>query len=358
MRVQWFDTSVPSGKGAVIILRLGDDSNFGLGEIHLGPGTAKASVIEILAASAAQVANTDLRNINGVLDAISSVTDQDTSAGPPVRAALDIAIHDLNGRLRGCPVHVMLGGSYRSEVTLSRQFTSGALVSSQSGDVGNAVLLGFRREPARRAASHGPGSMMEWLVTSIDRLGAGVQVDIDCRGCFDNPAQAKVFVESLLTSGPRLNVGLLQPLGDSDLVGHAQLCAAVPIPVILDSSVRSAKLMGQILRLSAADRIVVSLDRVGGLREAMKIVSIAEAASLGVSSASVAQTAIGAAAALHLASALHSTFPARLDNLLADARPIAEIGFSVSEGVATLGAAPGLGVTLTAEALAAFQPVG
>ena len=90
----------------------------------------------------------------------------------------------------------------------------------------------------------------------------------------------------------------------------------------------------------------------------MKIVSIAEAASLGVSSASFARTAIGAAAALHLASVLHGTFPARLDSLLADAGPVAENGFLVREGFATLGTTPGLGVTLTDEALAAFRPAG
>ena len=358
MRVKWLDTSVSLGGGAGILVRLADESHFGLGEIRLFAGAAKATVLQLLAASAAQLANTDLRNINAALDAVSSVTDLDTSAGPPVRAAFDTALHDLNGRLRGCPVHVLLGGSYRSEVALSRHLPSGALVSSQSGGGGNAVLLGFRREPARRTASHGPGSAMEWLASSIERLGANVQIDIDCEGCFDNPAQAKVLVEGLLAKGPRLNIGLLQPLSDSDLVGHAELCAALPIPVILDSSVRSAKSMGQILRLAAADRIVVSLDRVGGLREAMKIVSIAEAASLGVSSASFARTAIGAAAALHLASVLHGTLPARLDSLLADAGPIAEIGFSVRDGVATLGAAPGLGVTLTDEALAAFLPAG
>lgn len=358
LQVQWLDTSAFTGEGIGIILRFGDENHFGLGEIHLAVDAAKATVLQLLTASAARLANMDLRNINEALDAVSSVTDQDSSAGPPVRAAFDTALHDLNGRLRGCAVHVLLGGSYRKEVALSRQFPNGARVSSRSGGGGDAVLLEYRREPARRTTSYGPGSATEWLTATIDRLGSSVQIDIDCQGRFDNPAQAKVLVEGLLANGPRLNIGLLQPLCDRDLIGHAALCVALPIPVILDSSVRSAKIMGQIIRLAAADRIVVSIERVGGLREAMKIVSIAEAASLGVSSASFARTAIGAAAAMHLASVLHSTLPARLDSLLADSGPIAQIGFSVREGVATIGDAPGLGVTLTDEALAAFQPVG
>ena len=89
----------------------------------------------------------------------------------------------------------------------------------------------------------------------------------------------------------------------------------------------------------------------------MQVVAIAESASIGISSASFARTAIGAAAALHLAAVLHGTFAARLDHLEPAIDAVAVPGFSVVAGVARMGSAPGLGVVLTDDAIAGFQRV-
>lgn len=342
-------------ESALLALRDHDD-HFGLGEITFPVGVARASALELVRASAVRLAASDLRNINVALDAVSSVTDQDATVGPRVRAAFDSAIHDLNGKLRGCPVHTMLGGCRREEVALSLRISSGAEVPHPNKTAG-AVLLEYRQEPSRLAASFGPSSAASWLKAAITRLGPGVQVDIDADGLFDNPALARTFVEGLLEAGPRINIGLLQPLEDDDLVGHATLCATLPIPVILDGSVRSAKVMGQIVRLAAADRIVLNVDRIGGLRAAMQVVSIAESASIGISSASFARTAVGAAAALHLAAVLHDTFPARLDHLQPARDVVMVAGFTVIGGIARVSSAPGLGVVLTDDAVARFQNV-
>ena len=358
VQIQLLELSNANSGDECALLALRDhDDRFGLGEITFPAGVTGVSALELVRAGAARLADTDLRNINVALDAVSSVTDNDTTVGPRVRAAFDSAIYDLNGKLRGCPVHMMLGGSYRHEVALSQRIPNGARVPL-SHETAGAVLLEYRREPSRQAASHGPASAVGWLEAAIAQLGAGVQVDIGADGLFDNPALARTFVEGLLKAGPRLNIGLVQPLDDADLVGHATLCATLPIPIILDSSVRSAKVMGQIVRLAAADRIVLNVDRVGGLRAAMQVVSIAESASIGISSASIARTAVGVAVALHLAAVLHDTFPARLDHLKADKDEVATAGFTIAAGLARVTVAPGLGVVLKDDAVARFQNVG
>lgn len=357
MQIQILErSSAVSGEEFFLLALRDGDGRFGLGEITLPAGAAWASALQMVKASAAKIAATDLCSINVVLDAVTSVTDQDATIGPRVRAAFDSAIHDLNGKLRGCAVHSMLGGCYRHEVALSQRISHGAKVPL-SHETAGAVLLEYRPEPLRLAASYGPISAAVWLESAIDRLGAGVQVDIDANGLFDNPALARTFVEGLLKAAPRQNIGLMQPLNEADLVGHATLCATLPIPVILDGSVGSVKAMGQILRLAAADRIVLNVDRVGGLRAAMQVVAIAEAASIGILSASFARTAVGAAASLHLATVLHGTFPAQLDHLRPDLGQISAAGFTISGGIAMVGSAPGLGVVLTDDAIAGFQNV-
>lgn len=354
--MRWLDISDTNPGSTSVLLSLDDGDQFGLGEIHLPAGADKATVLHLARASADMLAPIDLRNINMAIDAVSGLTDQDATAGPAVRAAFDVALHDLNGKLRGCPVHVMLGGSYRSEIAISKHFRSGAAVPDADAIGTTSVLMEYRAEPSRQIASFGPTSAIGWLTAAIERLGPTVQVDIDASCSFDNPALARTCIEGLLSGAPRLNIGLLQPLNDDDLVGHAALCAALPIPIILDRSVHSAKAMNQIVRIAAADRVVVNIERVGGLRAAMQIVSIAEAASMGVSSATFCCTAVGAAAALHFAAVLHDTFPARLDNMLSDNGRILDSGTAVAAGVAEVGTAPGLGVQLRDDAMAAFRP--
>ena len=61
-------------------------------------------------------------NINVALDAIGDVTARDRGAGPAVRAALDMALHDLIGKGRGVPVHALLGGARRTVFTLTESF--------------------------------------------------------------------------------------------------------------------------------------------------------------------------------------------------------------------------------------------
>ncbi len=344
----------PASSGC--LLSLGAAGQLGFGEVCPPASAVKPDILPLMRAVADLIATMDARNMNVVLDAVHSITSRDPMAGPLVLSAIDMALHDLNGKLRGCPVHVMLGGRYRSEIALSQYLPCGSVLPDGQDAVA-AVTLEHRQEPVRQTGSYGPGSALGWLTSAIEQFGSHVQIDIDAGGTFDNPALARTFAEGLLTTKPRLNLGLLQPLDEADLVGHAALSAALPLPVILDRSVHSAKVMGQIVRLGAADRVVVNLERVGGLRSAMPVVAIAEAASIGVSSATSCHTAIGAAAALHLAVVLHDTLPARLDNFLRAGEPIADAGFVLERGLARVEAGPGLGVLLRDEAVSAFQSV-
>lgn len=354
MQTQWLDTSAMNGGAPGFIVAVRDESQVGFGEVALPNQTSGTSVVELINACALSLANADPRNLNADIDAVSEVTDRDAQSGPAVRAAFDMALHDLNGKLRGCAVHTILGGAYRAKIALSQRLATGAALPKGEDDI-TALRLQYVKQPSRMDSSFGPDAANRWLATALAQTKREVQLDIEAGGEFDNPALARTFIEGLLLVGPRINVGLLQPLNDNDLVGHAMLCAALPVPVILDSSVRSQKHMAQIVRLAAADRIVLNIDRVGGLRAAMQVVSLAEAGSIGVSAATGARTAVGAAAAMHLAAALHDTFPANLDTLDRNHPAIANPSLTFERRHVRLEAGLGLGVALLDSALAAFQ---
>jgi muconate cycloisomerase len=347
LKLLWLDPSgVPFAGGSILVMVEDGPGLSGLGEVAPENGPARGDAIGLLRACAVRLETADARNINVTLDAVAEITGRDPASGPAVLGAIDSALHDLNGRRRGLPVHAILGGARRSEIGLVRRID---IAQAEQGDLGSAPSLRLVRRPGQQPAPAGR------ILAALDRIPPEIQVDIDADGAFDNPALARTFVEGILGARARLNVGLLQPLSDVDLVGHAVLRSSLPLPVILDASLRSSRHMAQIVRLGSADRVVANIDRLGGLREAIRAASIAEAAAIGVSGAGFARTVIGATAVLHLAAVLHDTFPATLERFtgVPDGAPAGDV--PIDRGVARLGSAPGLGITLAAGIAGAFR---
>ena len=65
-----------------------------------------------------------------------------------------------------------------------------------------------------------------------------------------------------------------------DLHGARKIIESVTVPVVLDESVFSTEMLMEIIRIGAADRIVIKPSRVGGLIESRNMIVIAEAAGL------------------------------------------------------------------------------
>jgi L-alanine-DL-glutamate epimerase-like enolase superfamily enzyme len=82
-----------------------------------------------------------------------------------------------------------------------------------------------------------------------------------------------------------------------------------PFPMILDESVTSPVAMMQIVRMNAADRIVLKPNRVGGLWPARKIVSICEANGVGISLDTMPFTLLGDTMLCHLGATIRTHYP-------------------------------------------------
>ena len=348
MEIQWLDGSSASRGAAFALVGIRDGQDaFGLGEVAPEAGGVTAATLQLLGACAERLASVERGNINVALDAIGDVTTRDRGAGPAVRAALDMALHDLIGKGRGVPVHALLGGARRTVFTLTESFSEAPDPATLAPDASLRLIIRSRQA----------GGIGDWIAPAIDSIPDHVQVDIDAGECFDNPALARVFVEGLLGKRARLNLGLIQPLREADLLGHAELRATVPVPIIIDRSLRSAGSMAQIVRMGAADRVIANIDRLGGLREAMRVASLAEASATGVTAAGFARTPVGAAAVLHFAATLHDTYPVTMAGSVADAGGLAIGGIAREGNSVRLVGGPGLGLAVPQDMLGAFRPL-
>jgi glucarate dehydratase len=95
-----------------------------------------------------------------------------------------------------------------------------------------------------------------------------------------------------------------QPLELDDLLGHAQLRQVLPIPIALDESAYTLTDVSNIVRMGAADVILLDPHEIGGLWQTIKAAAIAEAAGIPVTLHSGGELGFSQAAYIHLAASI------------------------------------------------------
>ena len=243
------------------------------------------------------------------------------------KAALDAALHDLQGKLLGLPVGRLLG--------LPR---SGPPTSW-------TIWLGDPEDMARRAEAASRTYRRLKL-----KLGAGDGLDLErvraVRGATDLPLQVDVneawTLDEALETLPRIaELGIdvcEQPLRAGD-PGGGRLKRESPVPIFVDEDCHTLADVGRCAGL--AHGINIKLAKSGGIREAVRMVHAARALRLGVMLGCMLESGLGIAAGCAVAPLCD-----RVDldgNLLLAEDPFP--GVELVDGVQVPSTAPGLGVS-------------
>lgn len=227
------------------------------------------------------------------------------------RAAVDMAIYDILGKLTDQPVHQLLGGGYRTDFSvLGTEFgrTSDDKLSLVAGFIsdgyeGLEVKIRIDGTPTSRVQSE----KVEALKSVLDAVPATVQVIADMNQRWGSPSAVIKFLSPLAGQYPNLYVE--QPTAYADLTGMAQVTNHLDCPVIADESATSPEALVEIARREAANMISVKLARVGGLYPAMKMVTIAENSGIEVRTDTVPNGLIAETATAHLAACIRLPHP-------------------------------------------------
>jgi o-succinylbenzoate synthase len=284
-------------EGTLLRLETRDGAR-GHGEALPLPGFA----LESLAASRAALVRAARALVGRQLPDLETALDRARSAtprAPSARAALDCALHDLAGQRRGVPVSVLLGAGRATRA----QVPVGALLAAKTPrEAGRA---------AREAVARGHRTVkLKVAATTIDRdvaraegvreaIGDDVALRLDANGGWSE-AEAR---EALARLAPLKPEYVEQPVPADDLDALARLSAEAPVPVAADESA-CGEAAQAVLQRRAVDVIVVKPAAVGGLRSARRLIEAAERAEISVVVTGFLDSAIGDAAALHLASTL------------------------------------------------------
>ena len=248
------------------------------------------------------------------------------------KAALDAALHDLQGKLVGLPVWRMLG------------------LRADGPPTSYTVVLADPDEMARRAKRDAERFQRLKL-----KLGGRDGLDVDrvraVRDVTPLPLQVDVneywSLDEALEALPVLsNLGVEyceQPLPAGD-PGGAELKRRSPIPVYVDEDCHT---LGDVAACAArAHGINIKLAKSGGIREAVRMIHAARALGLGVMLGCMLESGLGIAAGAQIASLCDHV---DLDgNLLLRADPWPGVRFE--DGRQLPSNAPGLGVALASAA--------
>ena len=305
----------------------------------------------------------DPLNIAGIHHRMESVASIGVPGCRPAQAAIDMAIYDLSGKIFGCPVYELLGGSYRQELELQTQM-HGHTVDQLLGVCNHYVTRGFtglKLKIGSQLRQHGYSKVLfdadaDKVAGVMARLPHHIQVDVDANQGIMNAKMAVAMFERVRREAFHPNMAIEQPLHHLDLKGHAQIRKMLPFPVVLDEAVTSPTAMLQIVRMEAADRIVLKPNRVGGLWPARRIIEICEANGIGVSLDTMPFTLLGDTMLCHLGATIKRHFPLDAQGHTFFAGSPFSGGVKIDNGRAHLSNAPGFGVAVDPELLAAASP--
>ncbi len=239
------------------------------------------------------------------------------------RAALDAALHDLQGKLAGLPVWKLLG------------------LRREGPPTSWTIWLGDPDDMARRAENVGDRFQRLKL-----KLGGGDGLDVErvraVRSVTDLPLQCDVneawTLDEALDALPQIDVQYCeQPLRAGDL-GGAELKQRSPVPIYVDEDCHT--LADVAACAERAHGINVKLAKSGGIREAVRMVHAARALGLGCMLGCMVESGLGIAAGAHIASLFDHV---DLDgNILIAHDPWPGVRFT--DGVQLPSDEPGLGV--------------
>lgn len=263
------------------------------------------------------------------IEDIMNNLDQIIRLNPSAKAAVDMALYDLVGKMLGVPLYKLLGLNPAHSA-----YTSFTLGIDTPTNMAKKALLA-RDYPILKVKV---GTKNDIAIIEAIREVSSATIRVDANAAW-TPKEAIKTINALAP----YNIEFVeQPIPPHDLEGLRLIRENVPLPILADESCVTVEDIPWIA--GCVDGINIKLMKCGGLRQALKMIHVARAHNLRVMIGCMIESSLAITAAAHLTPLVDY---ADLDgNLLIDNDPYT--GVSVLNGKLVLPDGPGLGVQLKA----------
>ena len=276
----------------------------------------------------------DIRQFCGMLDEVQ----QQFSASPGARAALDIALHDAFCQFLGVPVADFLG---RKMDGLPTSITIGIKdVARTLEEAAEYYGRGFRVLKVKLGST--PEEDVERILRLREAYGKKVVIRVDANQGYSSNQLIRFFDKV-----KNLDLELIeQPLPAIALAEMKQLPSNIRKILAADESLVSPEDAFRIGETPSGCGIFnIKLMKCGGIRPALYISAIAQSAGIQLMWGCNDESRISISGALHAAYSCSNTRYIDLDGSLDLARDVVDGGFRIQDGLMYLTGKPGLGLT-------------
>lgn len=211
-------------------------------------------------------------------------------------AAVEMAMWDAQAKVAGQSLSDLWGGVYRSSVEVAAYLfgTSATALETSAKRFADAGYRSFKVKIGMDPASD--ISNVEVVRKTVGSLP--LRADVNSAW---TPGTARRTLEQLRAYDLQY---IEQPLELDDLQGHADLRRMQPVPVALDESAYTLADVGNIVRSSAADVILLDPHEIGGMWQVIKAAAVAESVGIPVTLHSGGELGFSQAAYIHLAASI------------------------------------------------------
>ncbi|MBP5763802.1 MAG: dipeptide epimerase [Bacteroidales bacterium] len=312
-----------------VLVELYHEGFVGYGEASMPPylGESIESVCDFLRKTDPS-AFTDPFRTEEILAYIDAIAPGNCAA----KASVDIALHDLQGKLLGKPLYEMWG--LTADFDLPTTYTIGI-------DTPEAVVQKVREVEGRfRRLKIKVGVPGDHELVQAIRSVTDLPLTVDANQGWTDPQKALDEIEWLASQGC---IMVEQPLPKQNLRDHAWLTARSPLPIVADESVQR---LPDVQRIADSfSGINIKLMKCTGLNEARKMIGEAKRLGLKVMLGCMTETSCAVSAAAQLAS--EADFADLDGNLLISNDPFE--GMQIVDGNIRLNALPGIGLRVKQE---------
>ena len=279
-------------------------------------------------------------------------------------SGLDIALWDLKGKLLDQPVYRLLGGAHRQKI---RVYANGWYTNPGAPELNAAEARGvvdqgytalkfdpFGRTSYYKIALEEAQLAQDRVAAVRDAVGPHVDILVEAHARFD--------VMNAIQLGKRMEayrpLFYEEPVSEENISELLQVRQRVDIPIATGERLYTKFPFAQIVEAHAADVLQPDIANAGGITELKKIAAIAEAKHITIAPHNVCSP-VGAQAEVHLAASI-----VNFEILEYHAEYYTEHYFTVfdgfprqQDGYVTLSDAPGLGLEMNEDEIAAHPPL-
>src|SRR5438105_691898 len=285
-------------RGQYVLVRITDDA----GRVGLG----EASVTSVWSGETQPGAIALIRDVLGPLvigadpfdiEWISRRLERAAFGNSFAKAAMEMALLDLQGQTVGLPIYKLLGGRDTTTEGIRLKFVVGAVEPEVAAQrAGRMVERGWRAIKVKVARHAHPRFDVDRLRAVREAIGPDVWLSVDANGGYT--------VEQAIWAAARfadLDVALFeQPTRRNDHVSMAEVRRRSPILIMADESVFTPLDALDVIRHQAADVLSLYPGKPGGIRATQQLAQLAEAAGIPCTIGSNLEREVATAAMAHV----------------------------------------------------------